>query len=75
VFLFVDNEVRASAVESYMDYVRKVVPTVPEFGGKYLCRQGPMHVVPSPPLPSGDDKDTVGDDKDKVEDVVTAGTA
>jgi uncharacterized protein (DUF1330 family) len=48
--------------------VRKVVPTVPEFGGKYLCRQGPMHVVPSPPL-SG------GDDNDKVEDVVTAGTA
>ena len=52
VFLFVDNEVRPDAVTPYLEYVKSVVPTVSQFGGRYLCRQGAIHVVPSP-SPSG----------------------
>lgn len=48
VFLFVDNEVRSDAVAPYLEYVGSVMPTVSRFGGRYLCRQGPLHVVPSP---------------------------
>ena len=51
-FLFVANDVHSNAVEPYMDYVRAVVPTVPTFGGRYLCRQGAIHVVPSPRPPT-----------------------
>ena len=42
-FLFVDNVVQDKP--PYLEYVKAVVPTVAQFGGRYLCRQGKCSVV------------------------------
>ena len=43
VFIFVDNDVHSRG--PYMEYVKAVLPTVPRFGGRYLCRQGKVAVM------------------------------
>ena len=43
VFIFVDNVVHNRP--PYLEYVRAVVPTLAQFGGRYLTRQGECSVV------------------------------
>lgn len=43
VFIFVDNVIHNRP--AYLEYVRAVVPTLAQFGGRYLTRQGECSVV------------------------------